>query len=144
MRYRRAVVIRKQMVWSARVVVVLAVTLASLPTVAAISWPGETWSASTDLTSLNPSGWSKNLSGAYWNPVTRRLWVCTNGPGAFWSLKEDGLGSFMIDRSYTGTGDLEAITQTPTDENLVFLMDERARILRFLQYARLIETWRCK
>ena len=103
-----------------------------LPTAAsaATAWPAETWSASTNLTSLNPVGWAKNLSGAYWNPVTRRLWVCTNSPAKFWSLRENGAGGFLLEREYTGTGDLEGITQISTVSDRVFLIDEQARIIR--------------
>ncbi|MDQ1257647.1 MAG: hypothetical protein QG656_2253, partial [Candidatus Hydrogenedentes bacterium] len=103
------------------------------PVCAAVPWPGETWSAAVDLTGLNPAGWSSNLSGAYWNPVSRRLWVCLNGPALFWSLKEDGAGGFLIDQSYTGTGDLEGITQMDTDGGRVLMADEQARIVRAYQ-----------
>jgi hypothetical protein len=96
----------------------------------ASAWPAETWAASTNLTSLNPTGWSKNLSGAYWNPATRRLWVCTNSPPKFWSLVENGSGGFAIEHEYTGTGDLEGVTQAGTAADLVFVVDEQARILR--------------
>lgn len=94
------------------------------------TWPGETWAESTDLTSLNPTGWASNLSGAYWNPETRRLWVCTNGPARFWSLNEDGGGGFELEREYSGTGDLEGITQIGTASDRTFVIDESARILR--------------
>jgi hypothetical protein len=97
---------------------------------AALAWPGETWTAATDLTSLNPTGWASNLSGAYWNPATRRLWACTNSPAKFWSLHENGLGGFVIEREYTGTGDLEGITQVSTASDRVFLIDEQARTIR--------------
>jgi hypothetical protein len=97
---------------------------------AATAWPGESWSASTNLTSLNPTGWVKNLSGAYWNPATRRLWVCTNNPARFWSLREDGSGGFLIEREFTGTGDLEGITQIGTAADRAFLLDEQARTIR--------------
>ncbi|MCC6695207.1 MAG: SdiA-regulated domain-containing protein [Candidatus Hydrogenedentes bacterium] len=93
-------------------------------------WPGETWAESTDLTALNPTGWASNLSGAFWNPETRRLWVCTNGPAKFWSLSEDGAGSFALEREYAGTGDLEGITQIDAASDRVFVIDESARILR--------------
>ncbi|MFA6245200.1 MAG: Ig-like domain-containing protein [Candidatus Hydrogenedentales bacterium] len=103
--------------------------LLSMPAIAA-PWPGETWSAATDLTSLNSSGWASNLSGAYWNPDSRRLLVCTNGPAKFWSLNEDGGGGFQLEREYTGTGDLEGVTQISTASDKVFVIDESTRILR--------------
>ena len=110
--------------------VVLVVGLFVGPRGLATEWSGETWTAAADLTSLNPSGWASNLSGAFWNPDTRRLWVCTNGPAKFWSLNEDGLGSFELEREYTGTGDLEGITQFNTVADKVFVIDESTRVLR--------------
>ncbi len=98
--------------------------------VAATAWPAESWTASTNLTSLNPTGWVTNLSGAFWNPTTRRLWTCTNKPAKFWSLRENGAGGFAIEREYTGTGDLEGITQIGTVADRVFLIDEQARTIR--------------
>ena len=97
---------------------------------AATPWPAESWSASTNLTSLNASGWGTNLSGAYWNPATRRLWICTNKPARFWSLRENRTGSFAIERAYAGTGDLEGITQIATAPDRVFAIDEKARTIR--------------
>lgn len=102
----------------------------SSPAGAVTPWPGESWTGATNLTSLNPSGWASNLSGAYWNPVTRRLWVCTNGPAKFWSLRESGAGGFVIEREYSGAGDLEAICQIGTASDRVFLLDEQARTIR--------------
>lgn len=113
----------------------LAAALISVPCAcdtahAASAWPAESWTAAVDLTSLAPSDWAKNLSGAYWNPATRRLWVCTNNPARFWSLAENGSGGFAITRTYTGTGDLEGITQSDIAPDRVFLIDEEARVLR--------------
>ena len=112
---------------------ILLVTVALLGTMpraaSAAPWPGESWGAATDLTALNPVGWSTNLSGAYWNPATRRLWVCINNPARFWSLRENGPG-FAIEREYTGAGDLEAITQIATLPDRVFVLDEQARTIR--------------
>ena len=113
--------------WSLAVVALL---LGPTAAAAATAWPGESWTASTNLTSLDPTGWATNLSGAFWNPVTRRLWVCTNKPAKFWSLRENGSGGFAIEREYTGTGDLEGITQTSTAADRVFVVDEQARIVR--------------
>ena len=100
------------------------------PASAVTPWPGETWTGATNLTSLNATGWASNLSGACWNPATRRLWVCTNGPARFWSLRENEAGGFVIEREYTGTGDVEAITQITTIPDRVFILDEQARTIR--------------
>src|SRR5687768_8407258 len=73
-------------------------------------WPGEAWTASTNLTSVG--GWTTNTSGTYWNPVTRRLWVANNS-GNYSRLKENGSGGFVLDTTFTPSGapDLEGITQ---------------------------------
>jgi hypothetical protein len=115
---------------TALLVAVVAGPLRPTTAAAALAWPGESWTASTDLTSLNPTGWASNLSGAYWNPATRRLWVCTNSPAKFWALHENGTGGFVIEREYTGTGDLEGITQISTAADRVLLVDEQARTIR--------------
>ena len=113
--------------WLAAVVMAL---LQPVVASAATPWPAETWTASVNLTPLNPSGWATNLSGAFWNPTTRRLWTCTNKPAKFWSLVENGAGGFAIEREYTGTGDLEGITQIGTAADRVFVIDEQARTIR--------------
>lgn len=101
-----------------------------LHALAAQAWPGEQWSDAIDMTSLNPSGWASNLSGACWDSVSRRLWVCTNGPAKFWVLAENGADSFVIEREYNGTGDMEAITLVDTAPGQVFTLDEQGRTLR--------------
>ena len=114
-------------------------------------WPGEAWQNSVNLTSL-ASEFQANLSGAHWNPITRRLWVCVNGPGSFCALKENGKGSFMIDSAggkpakWTYNGDLESITQAELNDNTVFLLDEtNGKILEFDiskgQDSKLIHSW---
>ena len=112
-----------------RIVSVIVASFMAASAWAADPWPGETWSASTDLTFLSPTGWSTNLSGAYWNPVTRRLWVANNS-GNFSSLKEDGLGSFAIEHTFSPGGDLEGITQADPSADRVYLMVERANVIR--------------
>ncbi|MBK9304387.1 MAG: SdiA-regulated domain-containing protein [bacterium] len=109
--------------------------LAAPPASAATPWPGETWSAAVDLTALAADDWSENLSGACWDPAARRLWVCTNGPAKFWSLREDGAGGFAVEREYDGTGDLEAIACLGAAADRVFVMDEQARTLRSYRIA---------
>lgn len=108
----------------------LLLTLRPGPALAVVAWPGETWATATDLTPLNPTGWASNLSGAFWNPTNRRLWVCTNNPARFWALRENGPGGFAIEREYTGTGDLEGITQISTAADRVLVLDEQARTIR--------------
>jgi hypothetical protein len=90
---------------------------------AATPWPGETWQQAENLTGLS-SAFTNNLSGAHWNPNTRTLWVCLNGPGKFWALTEDGNGSFEIDGEWYPGGDLEAITQVDLDDPSVYVMVE--------------------
>ena len=109
------------------------------------SWPGETWAASTNLTSLGPASpypWTSNLSGAYWNPVTRRLWLATNS-GGFTVLKENGAGGFLNERNYNPGGDLEGITQADPAADRVYLMVERDEDIRAysISSGTLMESW---
>lgn len=96
---------------------------------AASPWPGEAWTDSANLTSLD-SDFQANLSGAHWNESTQTLWVCLNGPGRFWALVPDGRGNFEIDSQngraaeWSGAGDFEGITQVNLDEPFVYIMAE--------------------
>jgi len=93
-------------------------------------WPGEAWNVASNLTSLGPAQWSGNLSSAYWNPLTRRLWLANNW-GVYTVLKENGKGGFTNEHNFFPgyPNDLEGITQT-SDTNHVYLMIERANIIR--------------
>lgn len=99
-------------------------------------WPGESWNTASNLTSLGPSGfpnWNSNLSSAYWNPLTRRLWLANNS-GVFTVLKENSSGGFTNERNYYVSGvstqtDLEGITQA-LNTNRVYLMHERWNVIR--------------
>ncbi len=107
-----------------------------LMSAAEIAWPAESLSNATNLTHVegpDENDFYVNLSGAFWNPDTRRLWLCRNGGSGgskFWVLKEDGNGSFEIDYKaglrgeWTNFGDLEAITQADYSENVVYLLIE--------------------
>lgn len=103
---------------------------------AEVSWPAEALNSAVNLTSIEGAGTNDfyvNMSSAFWNPVTRRLWVCRNGGtdgSKFWALREDGNGSFEVDTQialrgeWTNFGDLEAITQADYNESVVYLMIE--------------------
>ncbi|MBM4143756.1 MAG: hypothetical protein FJ225_09240 [Lentisphaerae bacterium] len=123
------------------------VCLSCLPLegLAADPWPGETWPASSNLSFVGasaPHPWTSNLSGAYWNPVTRRLWVVNNS-GSFSVIKEDGAGSFVAERHYAPGGDLEGITQADALTNAVYLLVENAEDIREYRVSdgALIRTW---
>ena len=89
---------------------------------AAQPWPGENWEDAVALGSLNSSFSNGDISGAHWNDNTRTLWLCDNSEEVIWSLSESG-ETFIIDQSFSGTGDLEGITQGLAD-NRVYLIDE--------------------
>lgn len=92
-------------------------------------WPGETWKNSKNLTALASADWQSNLSGAFWNPLKRQLWVVNNS-GMFHKLVEGGPLGFMIDTTggkpgkWNCGGDAEGITQAGLDENSVIVMNE--------------------
>lgn len=110
--------------------------ISTVSVAAEVSWPAETLTSATNLTAVEGAGTNDffvNMSSAFWNPVTRRLWVCRNGGtdgSKFWALREDGNGSFEIDvqgglrGEWTNFGDLEAITQADYNESVVYLMIE--------------------
>jgi hypothetical protein len=106
----------------------LLTALTAAPVLAVDPWPAESWSAATDLTFLNASGWSSNLSGAYWNPVTRRLWVVNNS-GNF-SVLSESAGSFVLLNTFSPGGDLEGITQANPTADKVYTIVERTNAIR--------------
>lgn len=103
---------------------------------AEIPWPAENLASAINLTPVEGPGvndFHTNLSGAFWNPETRRLWLCRNGGAEgskFWVLRENGQNGFVVDTrnslrgEWTNFGDLEAITQANYSEDTVYLMVE--------------------
>ncbi len=107
------------------------------------SWPAESWTSATNLTPVEGPGTNDfyvDLSGAYWSPATRRLWLVRNGPAnttsKVWALREDGLGGFVVDArnglraEWTGFNDAEAITQADPASDIVFIMAEGEEVIR--------------
>jgi hypothetical protein len=93
-------------------------------------WP---WGVPTNLTHIEgpePNDFYEDLSGAAWNPVSRVLWICRNGPDGssskLWAVVEDGGGSFAIDYQggnrgeWTGFGDFEGVTQADYSEEVIY------------------------
>ncbi len=116
---------------------------AALPARAEDPWPAEPAGEAENLTPIEgpePNDFHLDLSGAFWNPVTRRLWIVRNGPGGdqskLWAAVEDGLGSFRIDEratrrgEWTDFGDLEDVTQADLAEDVVYLMIEGEERIR--------------
>lgn len=102
-----------------------------------LAWPAEGWFSATNLTQTEGPGTNdfyQDLSGAFWNPVTRRLWVNRNGPAdttsKFWALKQNAQGAWEVDTrnnlraEWTGFGDLEALTQADLAADVVYLLVE--------------------
>lgn len=110
--------------------------IVSLPVIfikaqAQLPWPGEEWQSAVNLTSLD-AAFSTNMSGQFWNPLKRELWVVSNS-GIFWRLKEGGTPGWMIDSTggnarWVPGGDLEDITQANLDSDCVFIMNESGYI----------------
>lgn len=96
-------------------------------------WPAEPWRSSVNLTALAAQDWETNLSGAFWNPAKRHLWVVNNS-GIFHKLVEGGPLGFRVDTTggkparWLGGGDAEAITQAGLDDNSVLVMNENGYI----------------
>ncbi len=121
----------------AAVSVVAALLAAATLVSAQEPWPAEPISSAVNLTQIEGPGdndFYSDMSGAVWNPVTRTLWVCRNGPGGdnskLWAVVEDGGGSFEIDYrggdrgEWTGFGDFEGVTQADFDEDVVYTIIE--------------------
>jgi len=109
------------------------------------AWPAEPFASSENLTPIEGPGTNDfhvNMSGAAWNPISRKLWVVRNGGtggSKFWVLKENGSGGFEVDYKnglrgeWTNFGDLEAIALADfNDPNVVYLLIEgEERIKRY-------------
>ncbi len=120
--------------------VLVAAALLLRPAVSQISpWPAESEGAATSLASLDPE-LHYDLSGAMWNPLTRTLWVCRNGPGSansrLWAIVEDGNGGFVIDTRlgqpgiWSGFGDFEGVTQADLSEDTIYAILEGDEVIR--------------
>ena len=101
------------------------------------AWPAETNVAAVRLTDVDSGLNVANWSGACWNPDTRTLWLACNS-GYFWALVEDGAGGFRVATNAAGAkakwapgGDFEAICQTDSDTNRVYVMDENGYIREY-------------
>lgn len=100
-------------------------------------WPAEANTNAAILTGVDGEFNAVNMSGAFWNPVTRTLWLANNS-GRFHALVENGSGSFMVATNSSGTkarwvpgGDLEAICQVNYSDQIVYLMDEDSSIREY-------------
>lgn len=107
----------------------ISLLLGGVSTQAQSPWPGEPWKSSVNLTSLAASDWQTNLSGAYWNPLRRHLWVVNNS-GFFHRLVEGGALGFQVDAiagkptRWAGGGDAEGITQAGNADSSVLVLNE--------------------
>jgi len=118
------------------VVILAGFVLATALPVSAEPWPAESSAQAENLTSIEgpePNDFYVDLSGAFWNPKAKRLWVCRNGGttgSKFWALIPDGAGSFQVESragqrgEWTGFGDLEDITQVDLDADVLYLIAE--------------------
>jgi hypothetical protein len=109
----------------------------SAPSLAQSPWPAEANSNAVILTGVDAEFNAINMSGAFWNPVTRTLWLANNS-GRFHALVENGAGSFRVATNASGVkarwapgGDLEAICQVNYSAPIVYLMDENSSIREY-------------
>jgi hypothetical protein len=118
---------------------------AAIASVAAadVPWPAEPWSEAINLTvipGLGASEMHEDMSGAFWNPVTRRLLICRNGPSnttsKLWALRQETAETWVLDMpggqraEWSGFGDFEALTQANLSEAVVFALVEGAEVIR--------------
>lgn len=109
-----------------------------------LPWPAEPFAQAINLTAIEGPGvndFHVDLSGAVWNPVTQRLWVCRNGPNAsqskLWAIVENN-STFSIDTQgplrgeWTGFGDFEGIALPDlTDTRMLAIIEGEERIKEF-------------
>ena len=107
------------------------------PLLATDPWPAESNTNALILTNIDPVLNDNNMSGAFWNPSTRTLWIANNY-GRFYAIVEDGAGSFQIATNVSGTkaqwlpgGDVEAICQADLMEDVVYVLDENGWIREY-------------
>lgn len=122
------------------VLCILAIAVFALHTAQSLAqspWPAEANTSAVKLTGVDPEFNAVNMSGAFWNPVTRTLWLANNS-GRFHALVENSGGSFRVATNSSGTkarwapgGDLEAICQANYSDPIVYLMDENSSIREY-------------
>ena len=95
-------------------------------------WPAEPTSQAINLTSVEGPGsndFYNDLSGASYDQVAERTWICRNGPwpdSKIWSLVRTGDGSWEIEYraglrcEWTGFADLEGLTVAEPGTSRVF------------------------
>ena len=110
-------------------------------------WPAVPESRATNLSEV-VRGFRHDLSGAVWNPLTRTLWVCRNGPGddsRLWVLEEDSSGEWVVGQrgdargEWRQLGDCEGVTFANFEEPVVYLIvegEERIHELDVSEYGR--------
>jgi len=95
-------------------------------------WPAEPEQSAANLSGLK-KGLRKDLSGAVWNPVTRTLWVCRDGPrmdSRLWVFEEDGAGDLQLASDgelkgeWSQLGDCEGVAFADFEEKVVYLIVE--------------------
>lgn len=99
-------------------------------------WPAQSQSDAENLTAIDRSGFSSDLSGIVYNPAHPRLWlVRNNGPSRVWSLVRDAQGAWRIDTqgatpaTWNDFGDAEAIAMADWENQFqVLVLSEYSEI----------------
>ena len=119
------------------VLIMMALAFPFMTAMATRPWPAEFNTQAVKLTKVDSGLNVNNWSGAFWNPVTRTLWLACNS-GFFWAMVENGTGSFMVATNAAGTqakwlpgGDLESICQADFSQDIVYLLDENGWIREY-------------
>ncbi len=100
-------------------------------------WPAETTAQAANMTSIGGSifnnDFAKDLSGAHWDPVESRLWLCrNNGPDGsmIFAVVKDDKGWAIEERGgkkgrWEDFGDLESLTlASPEEPFILYLVTE--------------------
>lgn len=104
------------------IIAFIALSIMSAEAISAQPWPAESWKSALALGELEDDFSDGDISGAHWNNNTKTLWVSDNKEEFVSSLIESD-ETFIVDKSFHVTGDLEGITQA-IDDSVLYVMDE--------------------
>jgi hypothetical protein len=94
------------------------------------AWPSQSWSSAVNLTSiLNPSGITE-LSGLFWNDVTKRLYTISNIGQLKVLQYNSGTNNFSLIAANSVSGGPEGITQVNLNANEFYDIDENNYLIR--------------
>jgi len=93
------------------------------------SWPSKTWANATNLSAVFPSK-TAELSGMYWNDITKRLYAVGDGGYAYILQYNATTNNYTLLGTADGIGGPEGITQVNNLANEFYTVDENSYEIR--------------